>query len=86
MGRVACSWSSDSGRAGAFSVLLWHWGEMLSFTVLFYSYVFFSSQTREILFYKLGNNHFFSSYFCVSLVYILPDLCIGLLSVLSIVS
>lgn len=63
LGKALGSRRSQGSGAMAFSVILWHWGEMFSFTALFVLlgfvvFFFFPRQTRGILFQKLKKYHF----------------------------
>lgn len=49
LGRVMCSWRSGSSRAVAFSLLLWHRGKLLSFTVLSIMFCFLPDKRNLVL-------------------------------------
>lgn len=85
LGRVVGSRRSQSSRTMAFSALLWCWGKMLSSTALFILF-YFSHPGKRNLVLETEQIPFFSSRFPVGLTYIQPDLCVGVSSVISIVS
>lgn len=89
LGKALGSRRSQGSGAMAFSVILWHWGEMFSFTALFvllgFGFFFFPQTDKRNLVLETEKIPFFSSHLPIGLTYIQPDLYIGVLSIIPIV-